>query len=304
MNHKILIILCLVFWGYSATGQSHYQNPIAGYTHTYEAYVTDPGNMNPVRWYVATDVYGLNKAQHGADYTFQSPGFSTADKVLLGTGVYSVTIEWGSSLEAGSVFYVFIEVDNYLTGCTNRMALPVTVAQSMFNVLVHNVTASANPGTVNPSDPDSDIETETCPDGIVDAVWDGIGHTNIGYSQLIFRVERDISVLGWQFEYQITETNQTPFTIHNIQIVNPGGNLIYSGTDANKVQGVGITSDYVLVYIEIENQQGTMLDINFNIVTQNNQTKDTGNSLDANIEDNTARHTLLPMPAISGFGSR
>jgi hypothetical protein len=301
MKQTITTILLFLLFGVGAMGQSTYLNPIGGFTHTYEATVVDPGGVNPVRWFVSTDANGSSKATHGTDYTFVTEGYNPANNQLEGTALYEVELNWGTGTSAGDVFYVFIEVDDNLTNCTNRMALVVSIS-SQFNALVYNVTNSATPGTVDPSDPDNDIETETCPDDVINPIWDGSGHTDIGYSELVFRVEREHSVLDWQFEYALSETAAQPFTVSNVRIINPSGTQIYSGADLSRVQGVANAHDYVLMIVQVDNQQGVTLNLELNLINANNNTRDSGGNIDVEAADNTAAHTLLPMPEISGFG--
>ena len=301
MKHTIKITLLFLLVSFTAMGQSTYLNPFNGATHTYDATVVDDGDPNPVRWYVATDAEGNTKANHGTDYTFITSGYNAGTDQLEANAVYSVQIEWGTGLTDGTNFYVYIEVDDDVTDCTNRMALQVTIA-SEFNALVYNVTGSATPGTVNPSNPANDIETETCPDDVINAVWNGTGHSNIGYSELIFRVERELSLLAWQFEYALSEASAQAFSVNNIRVVNQSGTEIYSGTDITRVQSVAATQNYVLVYVQLDNQQGVNLEMDMDLLTVNNNTKDAGDNLDNNAGDNNARHTIQPMPVISGFG--
>ncbi|MFA9388598.1 MAG: hypothetical protein ACERKD_02240 [Prolixibacteraceae bacterium] len=295
----LLLTLLLLFVSVVSMAQSTYLNPYPGFSHTYSATVSDAGGVNPVRWYVATDVNGATKATHGTDYTFVTSGFSAANNQLEGTAVYSVNLTWGATVTAASNYYVFIEVDDKTSGCTNRMALAVQVAAD-FNARVFDMTTASNPATDPSGDPS--VKVESCPDDIVNPVWNGSGHTDIGTSELIFRVERQFSALAWQFEYALSEGTSQAFGLTNLRIVNKSGTQLYSGTAlTGSVLSIGSAEDYVLVYAKITNQQGKTLDVDFNLINTNSLTKDSGGSLDSNVADNSADHTILPMPVISNF---
>ena len=294
---SILAIMLVILVSANLKAQSTYLLPYRGATQTYTASVTDPGNNNPVRWYVATDVNGSTKAVYGSDYTFVTAGYNAANDRLEGTGVYSVDIKWGTGLTVGTNYYVFLEVDDDVTHCTNRMALQVKIAAG-FNALVADVTGTANPGTVDPAT----VSTSSCPDNVINPLWNGTGHTNIGYSELIFRVNRQSSLLAWQFEYQITEKTSKPITIQNVRVVNKSGSDVYTGTNATGTINLASSDDYALVYVRVTNQQGVILDINMDLITANSKTKDADNNLDNKVADNAVDHTINAMPAITGFG--
>lgn len=301
MKKQILfLILFMLFFSGIARAQSTYLYPWRGATQTYTATVTDPGNVNPVRWYVSTDAFGTTKAVYGTDYTFVTGGYNSATDQLEGTAVYSIDISWGTTVAEAANFYVFMEVDDNSSGCTNRMALHVQVAAD-FNAVVYDVTGSSDPETVDPNAPGEDVLEETCPDDIQNPLWNGTGHTDIGYSELVYRVNRQFSVLGWQFEYALSEGTSQAFTLENIRFVNQSGTQLYSGTSLTGTIPAGSTEDYVMVYVQITNQQGKTLDMNMDLVTTHSNTKDDDNNLDSNASDNNADHIILPMPVISGF---
>jgi hypothetical protein len=303
----VLTTILLTFFVITAFGQSStYLNPMPGNTHNYSATVTDTGDPNEVRWYVATDAAGSTKAVHGTDYTFVTTGYNSANDQLEGVAVYEVDITWGASVQDAENYYVFVEVDDDQTQCTNRMALPVQIAAE-FNALVYNVTGSATPETVIPDEPGSDVLPSDCP-VIVNPVYDeGTGgHTNIGTTTITYRVEREFSVVGWSFNYSLYEALGNPFNLVNITMTDAGGtqlysgtNLIYSGTNLTGTQAVDASEDYVLVTVEITNQQGVNLDMNLELKSASD---DNGNN-DGNTGDNIDNFILEAMPEITGFGS-
>jgi hypothetical protein len=270
-----------------------------GNTHNYDATVTDTGTPNEVRWYVATDAAGSTKAVHGTDYTFVTPGYNNATNQLEGTAVYEVDITWGATVQDAENYYVFVEVDDDQTQCTNRMALHVQIAAE-FNALVYNVTGSATPETVIPGEPGSDVLASDCP-VIVNPVYDETtgGHTDIGTTTITYRVEREFSVVGWSFGYSLYEALGNPFNVVNITMADAGGTQLYSGTDLTGTIAVDADEDYVLVSVEISNQQGVNLDMNFELASASD---DNGNN-DGNTGDNTDNFILEAMPEITGFGS-
>lgn len=298
----IFITLLLLFVSGIALAQSTYVNPFPGYTHTYTVAVVDPGDDNPVSWYVSTTADGSVKAAHGTDYTFVTSGYNSGNDQFEGTAVYEVDITWGATVTPASNYWVYFEVDDETSGCTNRSALPVQIAAD-FNALVYDVTGSATPGTIVPG-PSDDILDETCPDDIIDPVWDGDSHTNIGYSEIVYRIERQFSVLGWQFSYSISEGSSQSFTVDSIRFEDDANNVLSITGQTATTGGVAVNSseDYVLAYVYITNQQGMTLDIDFTINSDVVDLEDSGASADSNTGDNLADHTILPMPVISNFG--
>lgn len=289
-------LLVAVVTGVKAQGDPLF--PLQGESFTYTATVTDPGSDNPVRWYVTTNAAGTIKADTTDVFYFETAGYVEPDSALTGTAVYSVDITWKTTATPGAHYYVFLEVDDDVSGCTNRMALDIQISAD-FNAVVYDVTGSSTPGTIYPNDPGEDIEDETCPDDVENPIWDGSGHTDIGYSEIVFRVEKEFSVLGWQFEYAITEADGDPFTIENVRIVDEGSTELYNGTLATQtVSGIGAAVDYVLMYIQITNQQGVELTIDVDLLSA----EDTNSNTDSNGADDHADHVIQPMPEITGFG--
>jgi hypothetical protein len=72
----ILLMVAAFATGWNA--QSSYDRPWPGALHFYTANVSDSENDNPVRWWVSIEASGNNKAAHGTDYTFISPGYKPA----------------------------------------------------------------------------------------------------------------------------------------------------------------------------------------------------------------------------------
>jgi hypothetical protein len=306
MQKKIvLLFLLFVAFAFSMYAQSTYNHPWAGATHHYVATVTDAGNNNPVRWWVATDASGNTKAVHGTDYAFVSAGYDSGDDRLEGTAVYDVQLTWGSGLNDGDIFFVVFEVDDDVSNCTNRMTMQVEI-DAAFNALAWDVTGSATPGTVVIGGPGDDTVDPTCPDQVVNPLWDGDSHTDIGNSQIVFRVNKENSLLAWQFGFDITEGTAQSFTIDSINFVDESGADLTVANQSGDLTGgdvsVNSTEDWVLAYVYIRNQMGVTLDINFDLIVTGNRTEDSAGNDDGNPADNSADHTIQPMPVITNFG--
>lgn len=293
----LLFTLLAIMVSANLKGQSTYLLPFRGATQTYTATVTDPGNNNPVRWFVATNATGTTRAVHGTDYTFVTAGYNSGNNQLQGTGIYSVDIRWGAGVAVGTNYFVFLEVDDDVTACTNRMALQVAITAS-FNAILADVSGVANPGSVDATT----VPLSSCPGVVINPLWNGTGQTDIGYSELVFRVNREFSQLAWQFEYRVTEATSKPIAVQNVRVVNASGTQVYTGTNATGIINLASTQDYALVYVRVTNQQGVVLGINMDLITAGNNTKDAGNNADSKSADNSADHTIDPMPAITGFG--
>jgi hypothetical protein len=141
---------------------------------------------------------------------------------------------------------------------------------------------------------------------VVNPLWDGTGPTDIGNSEIVFRVNRQGSILGWQFEFRITEVTNQPFTIDNIQFVDDLNHVLPVSNPTVDLTGgsvnVASNKDWVLAKVQIRNQMGVTLHLNFDLITTNDLTKDAGGKLDVILTDNRADHTIKPIPVITGFG--
>ena len=283
---KIIVftILVLIAFTSGVNAQSTWKNPWPGATHSYMASVIDPENDNPVRWYVTTDAAGTQKALYNTDYSFVTNGYNAATNQLEGTAVYVVEITWGANL---GNYYIVLEVEDNVTHCTNRMALPIQI-ESSFNAFVTDMIA----------DP-------SCPGDIVNPLWNGSDQTDIGNTELEFRIERQNSMFEWQFEFQISESSFQSFSIDSIRFVSDlGASVPELNQSANLTTGqvsVDANNDWVLAKIYIRNQMGVSLHFNFDLLTNHDLTRDAGNNLDKNLADNSADHTIWPMPVITNF---
>jgi len=307
MQKKIVLLLfILVSFAYVVNAQSTFDEPWPGATHHYTAAVTDdPVPNNPVRWWVATDPSGNTKALYNTVYEFDTLGYNIGNDRFEDVAVYSVPIKWGSAVVAGTDYYVVLEVDDDGSNCTNRMTLHVQI-EAAFNALAWDVTGSATPGTVVVGGPGDDTMDPTCPDPVVNPLFDGSGHSDIGNSALVFRVNKENTLLNWQFEFEISEGAAQSFSIDSIRFVDESGADLTVANQTGDLTGgdvsVNSTENWALAYVYIRNQQGVTLDINFDLITVNNLTRDAGNNYDSISGDNSADHTIQPMPVITNFG--
>jgi gliding motility-associated-like protein len=292
---QVFLILVVLFLGVVniVNGQSTYLLPARGATHTYYALVNDPGGVNHVRWYVAKDADGTVHAVHGTDYTFLTSGFNSTTDQIQGTGIYSVKISWGSTLVPETTFFVFFEVDDSVSGCTNRMALPVTISTG-YNAVVVDVTGSADPGTVAPSN----VSPSSCPGEVINPLWNGVGQTDEGFTELVYRVTRQFSNVDWQFEYELSEESGRQIRVENTTVMGESRALLSVGSNAIETVNVPASENYALIYVKVANQQGAKLSVKLNLLVENNNTKDASNFHDSNSADNSAIHTIDPMPEI------
>jgi len=280
----VLIIFVLVAFAVGVKAQSTWSHPWLGATHSYMASVTDPENDNPVRWYVTTDAAGTIRADYSTVYSFVSEGYNASTKQLEDIALYIVEIEWGTV--AGN-YYLFFEVEDRDTECTNRMALPIQIV-SDFNALVVD----------NVADP-------SCPDDVVNPLWNGINQTDIGNSRLVFHIERQNSMLDWQFEFEISEQSAKSFSIDSIRFENEVEDqimILNQAADLKKGEvNVDGNNDWVLAKIYIRNQMGVTLDFDFNLLTDNDLTRDAVGNTDSNPNDNYADHSIWSLPVITNF---
>lgn len=303
-----MLLAFVALWGTAAKAQtsSTYQAPFKGSTHTYTANGTAYTGLTTT-WYVATDNIG-NKAEYGNGniYTFaETPtGATITGGVLSGTNKSSVKIKWENGAVLSTQYYVFFEVEK--DGCTNRMALPVTISESdfKFNALVYNVTGADNEFAATKDG--AGIFSEGCPDDVDNPIWVGSAQSDLGTTVVTFKVDRQPSGhnKAWQFGYKITNaTGGTLTNLKNVKIVSPNTSVLYSGlassgTVTNKLTA---TDNYAIVYVEVANNNlGNMSVVNFSLVPAD--TKDADSNPDYTATDNTATYTIKAMPIVSGFG--
>ncbi|MCL3782719.1 hypothetical protein EMN47_20220 [Prolixibacteraceae bacterium JC049] len=301
MKRFLFGVILLMFAVLSESfAQSTYNAPWPGATHTYSITLPDNSVQNPVRWYVASATDGT-KATYNTVYTFVTSGYSSSNDQLEGTGVYSVQITWATNVPLDTDYYVFFEMDS--DGCTNKMALPVHTVANGFNAMAYNVTNVSDPANYGTdTSGGSGTNQESCPADPSNPIWNGTGHTNIGSTELIYRVERHNSNNKWNLSYALTETNSVAFTVEQVRVLGEDNSTqlatftAASGTTATDV--IDANQDYVLVYVKVANQQGTSLDINFSVANSKDAVT---NTVDTNAADNAVLHTIKTMPTISGF---
>jgi len=125
---------------------------------------------------------------------------------------------------------------------------------------------------------DADASSTDCPDFL--GPWDANNNSyNPGVSQVIFRVTRESSTTNWGFNYGIT------------------GATVYS-TSPNPQTGTisGLSANTIDLIFYITNIPGTQQNVTF---TTSNVAD--GNCTETYTTDNSATHTIKPMPAIGSF---
>lgn len=289
--------LAMVATAAVAQTTSTYNAPFAGETHTYNVTSTHTGQSTS--WYVATNANGTKAAYGNASvYTFVSPTGTVSDGVQSGTALTLVQIKWGTGVTVGQTYYVFFEAEK--EGCTNRMALPVNISESdyKFNATAFNVTGAANYGTASKGD--GDIKANDCPSDVVNPVWNGSSQADLGTTEVVFKVLRQVSLKAWQFGYAITGLASSD--IESMKVVRSGGTEITVATTATTIN-MNAADDYALIYIKVKNNNtGTANTVNFALTVANTKDADNNSDYITTDADNKATYTIKAMPVVSGFG--
>ena len=102
MRVALFILFFVISFG--SFGQSTFNFPYRGATHTYSAAVNDAGTPNPVKWYVATDKSGT-RATYGDDYVYVTEGYNAQEDALIGEGIYAIDITWDLGLQENDRFF-------------------------------------------------------------------------------------------------------------------------------------------------------------------------------------------------------
>ncbi len=282
---------------------SDWDAPWRGAEHTYTFTVTD--NTNPVRWYVTTGSDGTGLVEYGlaTTYSFVTPTGTVTDDVLTGVDEYSVKIKWGAEVPVDTDYYVWMEVDDNSSGCTNKMAVKIHTVATAFDALIVNVTdaeGGVDPWTVLAGD--ASLDGATCPEDPETPINNdgGTDTYDAGQSTIVFRVERQFSLNKWDIGFSITENNSKPFVVEKIVATGDNTGDITVADAATGTVNANAADNKVLVYVTVSNQPGVTLDLNFNLVKA--QTIDVITSAeDNNGTNNLATHQIKPMPVINGF---
>lgn len=310
-NILFCVLLLLVVGVFQTKAQSSFDAPWPGATHTYDANVSDPDGDDAVRWYVALDADGT-KATYNTHYTFagtSAAGYNAINDQFEGVAVYSVQIRWEHGVALGTNYFVFIEVDNNTTGCTNKMALRIQTVAAPFNLLVYNVSNADEDDYASDESGAPNSHLESCPSDPTNPVFNG-GAYDLGYTELVFRVERQNTTLGWNLHFGISEEAALAFMVDQVRIVgddvttqlaifndDPTANTNANKAGATTTGVIDGDQDFVLVFVRVRNQTGTTLNIRFSV----NNSVDAAGVNDSNIADNWVIHRVKAMPAINGF---
>lgn len=303
--YKLLIAMVVLVssTGLTKAQVSNWDAPWRGATHTYTFDVAD--NTNNVRWYVTTKADGTGLVEHdlATTYSFVTPTGTITDDVLNGVDEYSVKIQWGAEVPVDTDYFVWMEVDDNTSVCTNKMAVKIHTVATAFDALIADVTdaeGAVDPWTV--LDDDAALDSETCPEDPENPINNdgGTDTYDAGQSTIVFRVERQFSLNAWNIGFEITEANGKTFTVEKIVAEGDDTGNIDVADSATGVINANTADNKVLVYVTVSNQPGVKLDLEMKLLKAT--TIDvTTNAADNNSDNNTATHTINSMPEIKGF---
>lgn len=292
--YKLLIVLVVLVSSVELTKaqSSTFEKPWPGSSHTYEFDNIDGGSTTT--WYISRAA-----TLGAAPITFANPtdseftlstldGATEADAAgnLTGMAISEVKIFWTG--KATGTYYLFVNVEN--DGCSNTKGIKIDVQTGLFNAMIADVTGSDNQGTVDPSDTDYDVTTETCPDqSTISPIVNLDPDTHsLGTSKIVYRVNREYTntTNGWQVAFTNLRADATI-----LSVVEAGGKDI----TASSPYIIAGDQNYVLVTVTVKNELVTPVlvltldkDLTIDTVTL---AKDTG-------AGDSATHTFKAMPTI------
>ncbi|MGZ2370866.1 hypothetical protein ACXR6G_13875 [Ancylomarina sp. YFZ004] len=292
--YKLLIALVVLVSSVELTKaqSSTFEKPWPGSSHTYNFDNIDGGSTTT--WYIsraatvgATPITFADFAN--SEFTLSTlDGNTVADASgnLSGTAISDVRIFWTG--KATGTYYLFVDVEN--DGCSNIKGIQIDVQTGLFNAILADVTGSTTPGTIDPSDPASDIATLTCLDQstISPIVNSDPDNYDLGTSETVYRINREFTntTNGWQVAFAALRADASITSV-----VDAGGTAI---TTAAPYVIAG-DQDYVLVTVTVVNKLITpelilTLDKDLTIDTVT-LAKDTGSG-------DTVTHTFKALPTI------
>ncbi|MCY1635868.1 hypothetical protein [Marinifilum sp. D737] len=296
--YKLLIaMVVLVSSTELAKAQSTFEKPYPGSTHNYNFDNIDAASTTT--WYISRaatiDAAAITSTDGDfAHFTLSTPDGATVagnDGNLTGTGINEVKIVWNGT--ATGTYYLFVNVEK--DGCSNVKGIQIVVQSGEFNAMIADVTGSATPGSVDPSDPANDITNKTCPDQTTISPIVNMDPDNysLGTSKLVYRVNREFTntTNGWQVTFDALRAGASI-----TKVVDAAGTELTAGS----IVTVGGTQDYILVTVTVDNEIATadvVLTIN-SLGTQDLVTSATDNET----ADNNATHTFSTMPTIGTMG--
>lgn len=213
---------------------------------------------------------------------------------LVSAAYYTATLGGGTSYNATDNITIsetlYIYSNN--NGCYDQDTFDITI--NRLNVALVDVTGSGSPTTSDGSD---NISGSHCPQ--LDSLFNPENDIyNPGVTELVFRVDRELSTTEWSFDFDITGTNVTVDSL----TISYAGTLPTVNYDTPGVYSAGnITmpndNNYVLLYFTVNNVPGSALSIQLDITTVTDEncseTEVTG--------DNSGTHELDAMPPVGTF---
>jgi len=121
------------------------------------------------------------------------------------------------------------------------------------------------------------------------------GSYNPGVSVVVFKVERQLSTANWNFDFAVSGTD---VEVYSLAVTGDGVAPEPSqtiGTSSSGTINAG-SENYVALTFSITNKPGKQLDVKLtvsNVVA--------GSCTESNTTDNTATHTIKPMPVVGSF---
>lgn len=273
---------------------SSFNNPWPGSSHTYS--FGDNGSTNTTEWFISRNADGSNPIVGAAGNHFTIVGEDVAgtidsDGVLSGKGINTLRVNWDGN--ATGVYYIFLQVTDATTSCSNLKGYMVDVVTGRFNVLAENVTG----GTTDKDNPEFVDDTKIVAEGCSDETGNRIvndGTFSLGTTEVVFRVKRQYSLNEWHIDYGLSVGTTS-------KVVAEDGSTINAATGGG--YDIPAANDYVLVYVSVDNveasTQAVVLTLDGTLTKDMTTTTTDAASIPANPSDNAATYTIKSMPEIS-----
>lgn len=262
-----------LFTSTTTFGQGTKTQPWPGSTYDYSITASGVGTLS-YEWWVATASTSVDASDAISQYTINS-----------GQSTNSVNITWGNdvfSAHSGATLYLIVKVgDANLSGdiCYNYKALPIT-PQNNINLAAFDITGASSQTTTNLSDNNSGNHCPEFADFIAEE-----GSYNPGKTVLKFRVDRQFSNVGWEFDYTLTGVTVSSVTVS-------------SGTESSgTVSAIPSANDYVILTFKVVNTPGSGQSAVFTIT----RAIDANNASETDTSDNARTHEIKSMPQIGAF---
>lgn len=271
--------------------QSTALTPAEGATHTYRWSDLMPGDS--YEFYMTADASGSTVLDAAAVAEFDFIGSPTG---TIGSSETSaaVSVLWNNGA-AANIYYLWFKITAAGSGCSNMAYVRITPQANLFDVLAQN----------NPEG-----NTESCPNiesaNGFNPVADG--RRDDGITLLQFKVKREngtdnplTPAVGDTYNWSFTASlSSVPDWANNLAIESvqgAGGTIGFTdnGDGSYAVNSVPGTIDEVIVTVRLNNLQGGQQEITMQI---SNMIEDSTSLGDSNNANDSATHTIKPLPAI------